>query len=239
MHGAVAPVVWASGGKDSLALLHLMRAEASEMTLLHVQVEDGFEGVAENLLRQIHAWGYERVHVLDAGMSLDAYTKRFGHPYDSDEQIQDIRLSNWRECKMRRIIMPLLVGLKMLKSNRVFTGSKALDSEEIRQQGAYMVPDEATGIGFSRCNPLFSWSDEQVYDYIDTHAISLPAHYGKARPIGKEEGWSECLSCTLQPAHWRLLRDYYPDEFRSRWPQVKRVFEATGQLAEIFTDEQR
>lgn len=205
--GSVHPVVWASGGKDSLVLLHLMRAYAKSVQVLHVQVEDGFPGVTENLVKQARTWGYPHPLILAPGLPLDDYVQAFGHPTDT------------LHCKARRLSLPLLVGTQMLGSNLVFSGSKQDEVHKDIPQG--LVVDGTALGGFVRVNPLYHWSDQEVYEYIDAHAITLPEPYRYQRLTKKSEGWSDCLSCTVTTAHWDFLEKHYPEEYARRWPDVQ------------------
>ncbi len=205
--GAVNPVVWASGGKDSLVLLHLMRPYATELRVLHVQMEDGFPDVTPNLVKQAEAWGYPAPLVLEPGIAMDDFIDAYGQPQDAFS------------CRLRRISVPLLVMTQRLESNRVFTGTKANETPGLPETEMVM---KAEGLwGFVRINPLHHWSHQDVYDYVDTYAITLPETYRHLRPMHPQEGWSDCLSCPVKWAHWPFLKAYYPEEYERRWPDIQ------------------
>lgn len=245
------PVAWASGGKDSLVLLHLMRHWAGRITILHTQLDDGWTGQTTNLLKRAVAWGYDGVQILRPKMDFPQYVEKYGWPVDivptayeggtaipSPVAKEGPRMSSYIHCQLTRIVIPLVVGTTLHESTLVMTGSKAKDGSSFQKMGAAF--DATASYGWVRINPLTDWSDEEVYDYVDEHVIELPEHYRYKRSSGSETEWSDCLSCTFNPDHWRLLKQHYPEEFAKRWPAAKPVFKhLSDELLSLGEDAKR
>lgn len=110
-------------------------------------------------------------------------------------------------------------------ADAVLTGSRASDAPAFAVMGASTTIGKDL-LGFTRYNPLADWTTEEVYQYIADNNISLPMHYKWKRELGEKYEFPDCMRCTWQPEHWRLLREHYPDVYAEHWPETKRVYEA-------------
>lgn len=124
-----------------------------------------------------------------------------------------------------RQIYPLIQATYQVGADAVLTGNKATDGIAFAAMGV-QAHDETGTLGFTRYNPLYHWTNDDVYAYIATHEIELPPHYQWKRTLDAQYRVPDCMRCTWQPEHWRLLREQYPDVYEQHWPETKRVYEA-------------
>jgi 3'-phosphoadenosine 5'-phosphosulfate sulfotransferase (PAPS reductase)/FAD synthetase len=235
------PVVLASGGKDSLALLHLMREYAERVVALHVKMDDGWPGQTEHLEARCKEWGF-KLHLLKPLLPFSSYVKTFGWPMTlmptrSQGQLvtspdfgyrDGPRISPWTHCHESRMARPLLAFVSLYKPSSIFTGTRAQDDRLFDEMGARPAYPETV----QRVNPLHHWSREQVYAYLDEEWVSLTPHDRLRQASGEGDKWSDCMSCTRHPEHWRLMQRYYPEAFKERWPAAKEAFDAAQDEAQ-------
>lgn len=233
------PVIWVSGGKDSLALLHMCQPWRHRLCVMHTVVDDTWPGLRDNLEQCLNDWGFLRsiftvpltdfqTFVREAGWPVEVTPQRYdGRHLSPQRQFSDPRMVSWWLCTLTRCIMPLVHATNSYNADVVLTGTLGRTGA----LGADMPVDRTRGLKFRgvynwvRYAPTDEWTDEQVYAYIDQHAIPLPPHYTiKRRRM--DYRWPECLSCTWQPEHWQMLKAHYPEEYAKRWPQVAPVFAA-------------
>ena len=232
------PVVWCSGGKDSIALLHLLRPWRDRVTLLHNYLDGGWPGVTENLMALVETWGFASPILTHPKLTFDEYVAQFGYqsevvPTDADTVVVpaspwhdgSLRVSSFWHCTVLRSIYPLLEATMALRADAIITGSRARDGPLFAMMGAE-APQGKDVVGYVRYNPLSAWTTEAVYAYVDEHHIPLPPHYQWKRQVEGQYAWPDCLRCTAQPEHWRLLREHCPDVYEKHWPETKRVYEA-------------
>lgn len=241
------PVLWVSGGKDSLTLLALCRKWRHLCTVLHRHEPDGWPGVTENLTACLNAWGFLRSVYITAPLTVEAYTQRYGWPVEIVPSVCDVTttfppspfrrdhsaLVSWWHCTIMRQMLPMQQATATLGADVVLTGSRAEDAPVFEAAGATWH-DTPSVVSWRRVDPLHHWTTAQVYDYIDAERIPLPLHYSLKRTRTDFE-WVDCLSCTWQPEHWQVLREHYPDEYTKRWPQVAPVFESLRRETEALT----
>ena len=232
------PVLWLSGGKESLTLLHLLRPWNTRITLLHNHLDGGWPGVTENLMALADAWGFTTPMLTHPKLTFDEYVAQFGYqtdivPTDSDTVIQPpspyqgegMRVSSWWHCTLLRNIYPLLEATMALGADAILTGVRASDGALFASMGAEASQGKDV-VGYVRYNPLYAWTAEDIYAYLDGHHVPLPAHYQWKRAAGDAYEFPDCMRCTWQPEHWRILREHYPDVYAAHWPETKQVYEA-------------
>ena len=230
-------VMWCSGGKDSLTLLHLLRQWTNRVCVLFNDVDGEWPGVRENLEQCLQQWSFPDARVIHPFITYDEYVARYGYPMEIVPSVMDgtglespfyvggHKVSSWVHCTVQRFVLPLLAASVELKADAVVTGSRASDAPAFGRMGAIL--DSRANSGFIRYNPLIQWTADEVYAYIDTHGIPLPPHYAWKRKATYDV--PDCMACTWFPQHWAVLKARYPAVYAAHWPKVAPVYAAVAQ----------
>ena len=215
------PVLWCTAGKQSLTLLHLWRSLDLSATVFYNDLDGGFPGVRTHLERCCTMWGVEDLRVVRPALSFDDYVQQMGYPVERLPEAvpEGMRLSNSWQCTWIRQALPLLVATLESQADAIITGSRGGDHPLFAAMGE--VYDASDIYGFVRYNPLYTWSAQQVWDYIDAKRIPLPDHYRLKRDATYL--WPDCLACTRRPEHWTMLKEQYPEVYRRYWPEVAAI----------------
>lgn len=196
-----------SGGKDSLALLHLLRPHWGSLIVYWLNTGDTPAEVI-SYMAEIKALVPNFIEI--EGKQPETIAA-FGWPSDvvpsSDtafgnmSKFSPILLQDRGECCMRSLMLPMHERMKLDGIERIIRGQKLCDV----RKSPIRDGDSADGFVFSF--PLENWSEEDVFTYLQANGIPLPSYYEelKASP--------DCLHCTgyWDEARWEFLRKGYPD----------------------------
>lgn len=180
-----------SGGKDSLACLHLFRHRLHEIQVVWVNTGDSPQWVldsvahAREMAPNFHEvrtnsaeWRQINGHPVDALPEAGAYDARgTGLP---DMPIMCLPM----ECCVANISLPLMQKVLELGATTLIRGDKLSDPRRPTTRHG----DEVQGVRF--LFPLRDFSDAQVIEYLDRIG-QLPAHY-----IGGQVHGTDCMTCT-------------------------------------------
>lgn len=210
-----------SGGKDSMACLHLLRDELD----CAIYVDTGFtypetramveyardliplHTVYSNRAGQNAAWGIPSDLVpIDWTVAGQAITGE-----------KPARIQSWMQCCWENLSWPLLAKAKALGVTHLYYGQRNQESyKTIRRNGD-------TVDGMLRLHPIEDWTSEQVLAFLAQH-MEVPAHYSLTRSS------LDCYDC---PAFARVSQDlvawthsHYPT-FYDAYKQRKDVVDAT------------
>lgn len=211
-----------SGGKDSLAVLYLMRPVLSRMTVYFGDTGGVYPHMSKFVHETCDRLG-AKLRIVTPAVSLDAHHEKFGLPSDivPVETSEAMRAYNGAEgqmlqsnlsCCAAMLWQPLQQALIDDKVQKVYRGSKACD-------GHVGVPDgfiDAHGITYH--SPLWNWSDADVFSYLREVGADLPAHYGVVNNS------FDCLYCTafLKSAGAAERLDWTRINYPNEWPELKR-----------------
>lgn len=174
-------ILFFSGGKDSLACLHLLRAYWDR--ILVVWANPG-EALPE-LRAQMDAVRAMVPHFMEITSDLDDDIARHGLPVDllpaqntglrsRIEGVQTDLMRPWQLCCMTNLWEPMRALMeRLLPQGYTLTirGQKNADPK---------TPHTRSGDRFGDLElwyPIEDWSEAQVLDYLAAQGVALPAHY--------------------------------------------------------------
>lgn len=211
-----------SGGKDSLAVLYQMRPLLDRATVYFGDTGGVYPHMVEFVHDTCRRLG-AKLRVVNPTVPLDIYHARFGLPSDivPVEASVPMRLYNGRSGQMLQsnlsccntmLWQPMQQALIADGIKHVYRGSKACD-------GHVGVPDgfvDSHGITYH--SPIWSWSDADVFTYLQQIDASLPEHHGDV------DNSFDCLFCTafLKNAGARERLEYTREHYPKEWPELKR-----------------
>lgn len=218
-----------SGGKDSIALLDVMRPYIDRIVVLWVnpgaalpetikQMEKVRDSVPD--FRVLH--GNQPADVERNGFPSDIVPVEYSIDRAIVEGSKEFLVRPWHQCCSTNLWQVLLDGMQKIKSSEgislVIRGQKNADP---------VVPKARSGEihgGFEIWHPLESWTDEEVYAYVSEKGLELPEsyqHFGSSL---------DCWSCT---AHVKdnagkigYLEKFHPEKATELRRRVSLIHEA-------------
>lgn len=189
-----------SGGKDSLALVHLLRPHWDRLTLYHVDTGDLLPEVRE-IVDSVEAMvpAFARIETRAAD-----WHERFGLPSDLVPTsctpaglaigIGSRRIVDRFDCCASNIMAPMHDRMVADGVRLVIRGTKRSDMARLPAENG------PTGMGYDLWLPLLEWSDEGVFSYLREAGAPICRVYenGVQSP--------ECATC---PAWWNEGRNAY------------------------------
>jgi len=219
-----------SGGKDSLAVLHLMRDRFdSDTTVYFGDTGIVYPHIARFVAATCAALGL-RLKVVKPAVSALAFHAKQGLPADivPVERSAEMQpylpsrreplLQSGLSCCSALLWRPLQEALQADGVRVVYRGSKKCDGQVGVADGFV----HAHGITYH--SPLWDWSEKDVFDYLKQVGIELPAHYAEVNSS------FDCYACTAWLNHTgvadrlKWTKDHYPD----LWPGIEARLRAVG-----------
>ena len=209
-----------SGGKDSLALLHLCRPYRDRLTALWVNTGAMFPHMVEFVRRTV-GWNFVELtsdlvdYWRQAGMPTSVMAT--DHVLGGRGEPLEPRMNGWTVCCAMLRMQPMRAWLASNPDVTVF-----LHGQRNSDAGRFRAEQILGGVRAEVVAPLWSWSDEDVSTYVDQHGIELPEQYSM--------GWhgsGECAPCTakLTPARLAYMRKRYPELAALTEQRVRLIYE--------------
>jgi 3'-phosphoadenosine 5'-phosphosulfate sulfotransferase (PAPS reductase)/FAD synthetase len=189
-----------SGGKDSLALVHLLRPHWDRLTFYHVDTGDLLPEVRE-IVDSVEAMvpSFVRIETRPAD-----WQQRFGMPSDLVPSsctplgvkigMSDRRLIDRFECCGFNIMVPMHEAALKDGCTLVIRGTKRADMKRLPAE------DGPTGLGYDLWLPLLEWSDDDVFAYLREVGAPICRVY---------ENGAQSPECATCPAWWSEGRAAY------------------------------
>lgn len=230
-------IIQFSGGKDSVVCLHMYRNDP-DVVALYIDTGNAFEHVRKYVQETCEKYKV-KLHVRGPDRPVDLWQDEYGLPsdvvpWDSTPMMRDMVKKNFTNkiipystCCTVNIWLPLMNGVLELGAKTVIRGSKACD-EKVGVKDGYV---DENGISFM--SPLWDWTDEDVFSYIEKHNIVLPKHYTK------DNDSLDCWSCTAYMGpHGKerlaYLKKEYPDIYPKAIERFNRVKSTVKNAVEYF-----
>lgn len=189
-----------SGGKDSLALVHLLRPHWDRITLYHVDTGDLLPEVRE-IVDGVEAMVPRFVRIETRAAE---WQQRFGMPSDLVPSsctplgvkigMSDRRLIDRFECCGFNIMVPMHEAALKDGCTLVIRGTKRADMKRLPAE------DGPTGLGYDLWLPLLEWSDDDVFAYLREVGAPICRVY---------ENGAQSPECATCPAWWSEGRATY------------------------------
>ena len=210
-----------SGGKDSIALAHMLEPWRDRVTLLWVNT--GY--MAAHMAEFVRAFGDRFDLVEIASPSLPQVWEASGTPADvapfRNVLGQDSpRFQPWRACCFTVRQAPINDFLRRQGPCCYITGQRADEAGGATLAGLRSNLPPAVEVAL----PLTHWSEADVFAYVAQHGLKLPRQYAEGYP-----GSIECTVCPAQvhPSRMDYLARQYPEVLPVIRASVRDVANAT------------
>lgn len=182
-----------SGGKDSLALLHMHRAQWDSMYVLWINPGAPYAST----VAQMDAWKKLLPHFVEVKGNQPQHIAQFGYPVDvlpvnftrtAKERYGNdspVLLQSYLDCCMANLWQPAADAVKSLGVKRVISAFRKEESFD------NMVKGDAVIDGVEYIYPLIDWKEADVFAYLRANDIQLPEEYGRG-----EKKSRDCWNCT-------------------------------------------
>lgn len=211
-------VSW-SGGKDSNALLHLVRQVEPQIPIVHVRTDIEYPDCVEFVDWFIQQYGLN-VTIITPPSAWQVLVEE-GGPF-GQVNVATSRID--REC----FFEPIAREVEAKGYRQVFLGLRAEESRarawNVRAHGTRYYHK---GRGLWTCLPLASWTAKDVFAYHVAHDIPISPIYSRTfmhpDPERIREGWWTTGDKAAQHGMLGWLRYHYPELWRKlkeTWPHV-------------------
>lgn len=182
-----------SGGKDSLAILHMFRDQLENIVVTWVNTGAAYPEVQ----RQMAKVAKKVPHFLVVRGNQPENIRKNGYPSDVVpinytpsgryfvKKAEDFRIQSAFDCCAANMWDPLERTMKLMGIKRVIRGQRA--DEQYKNP---IVRDGTIINGIEYVLPLETWTAEQVFKYLNDNEIELPSYYSN------EVTSHDCWNCT-------------------------------------------
>lgn len=215
----------ASGGKDSLAVLYLLRPYLHRLTVYHISTGDllpevdeivrHVEAMAPNFVRvQTDAMGWIARHGLPTDLMPHS-----AHPVGQAMGEHGIRLVPRYECCVQNLMQPLWDRIVADGRTLLIRGTKRADMKRLP------LASGESDSGVELWLPIEDWSHDDVFAYL--RSVGAPI----CRVYQTTTNSPECARCSAWWGERRAeyLKRYHPDLWRDYSLRMRAV------LAELWT----
>lgn len=200
-----------SGGKDSMACLHLLRDELAGA----IYVDTGY-AYPETQQMIEYAQTLIPVHIVRSdrygqnqaqGIPADVVPMEWTATGQAMTSPKPVLIQSGLQCCLENLGQPLFAAAKRLGATHIVYGQRADESHRAP------VSDGTVHDGITRLHPIEHWTAQQVLDYLATK-MEVPAHYRLAHSS------LDCYDCSayLRQTHdlWRWTAEQHPDFYAAR-----------------------
>lgn len=192
-----------SGGKDSLAVVYLLREYLPRIVIYHLDTGDLLPEMRE-IVAHVKAFAPNFVHIQG---DVDGFIAEHGLPTDllphsahtiGQEMQEGPRLIARYDCCYKNLMLPIYERIRSDNNTLLIRGTKAVDMARLP------VASGQTVDGMELWYPLQGWTHAEVFDYLRRAGAPL------ARVYDYVTNSPECARCS---AWWGEGRDAYLREF--------------------------
>ena len=218
-------IIYFSGGKDSLAVLHQYKDDPKLSKVFFCDTGHSYPHMLDFVINTCEKFKVP-LQIISPKIDIDLYQEQFGLPSDiipitrSPEFIginkkKQQKIQSLFSCCSSLFWNPLKDAVLAGTDRIVFRGIK--EADEHGTVGGDFIDD----MGIRWVNPIWTCSDDEVFAYLKENQIELASHYKETR-----SGF-HCLYCT---AHTHSSNDnerltWTKKHYPKLWPRIKERFE--------------
>jgi 3'-phosphoadenosine 5'-phosphosulfate sulfotransferase (PAPS reductase)/FAD synthetase len=230
------PMFLCSFGKDSSVVLNAIKPWLHKVMVVFIDCGGVFPDIVEWADREgakmpkyfhLNATGDIWQDIRSKGWSTDIELANLGRHSDmlaTTEVAGRHKTRPWTQCVMERFWMPSFVFTHMYKPDLYISGEKRLDRP-------YATDWETRTNGIEKSlRPIFEWSDEDVWEYLDINGIQLAPTY-QDRQADRRDCYL-CFGHGLTVNRIRFLKERYPELYHKVFYE-----EGMAELVPVMVDE--
>lgn len=233
------PIFFCSFGKDSSAVLHGIMPWIKKIMVVFVDCGGMYPDIVDWAKKMggklpkfmiVNAAGDIWEDIAKKGWSVDVEIAAIGRHSNlimTEEVANRHKVRPWTDCTMERFWVPAYAFSEMYRPDLFISGEKYLDRPYATDWG-YRTHGAANAV-----RPIFDWTDDEVWEYIDANGIQLPMTYQ-----GRQRDRRDCFLCfgnDLTVGRVRYLKDNYPGLFEKVFHE-KGFAEVVPVMVKHFTE---
>ena len=222
-----------SGGKDSLACLHLIEKYLDKTVVLWVNTGANFPEI-EQMMQEIRA---KVPFFLEIKTNQPESVKLKGHPVDvvpvnytelgqSVTSIKDLKLRSYFECCSENFWIPCNNEIRKLGITGVIRGQRNSEGHRAPIKSGHIE----NGIEYHL--PIESWKDSEVIDYLRSKGVVIDERLSMAHSS------LDCWNCTAYMAEsadrFKYIQKHHPSKYESIVEIVKKIDNVLTAEASVY-----
>lgn len=211
-----------SGGKDSIACLHLLKDYLDKTLVVWVNTGANFPEI-EVLMEKTRA---KVPHFLEIKTNQPESIKAKGYPVDvvpvnytllgqSVTSIKDFKLRSYFECCSENFWIPCDAKMRELGVTGIIRGQRNSEGHRAPIQSGYVEN------GIEYCLPIEEWSEEQVLGYLVEQGVELDER------LKMSHSSLDCWNCTAYMAdstqRFKYIKKNHPTKYEAIVQLVKKI----------------
>lgn len=211
-----------SGGKDSLAMLLLMRPYWDKITVIWVNTGNMFPE-NEAIVRQFAA---QVPHFLEKKTDMMAWREKFGIPSDIVPMkytdfgqqlmgVKPVKIASGWDCCSANISWPGVEAIKQVGATLIIRGQRDEEKAKNPFRSGY------TEAGFEFLFPIETWTHADVLKYLTEQGFDYPEFFNF------EESSLDCMNCTAFSSELKdreeWMKKHHPHEHYENLYDLKQI----------------
>lgn len=199
-----------SGGKDSLACLHLLEPEWADLTVAWVNTGAAFpetiaqmKEIAELVPKFVEIEGEQTIE--RDGYPVDVLPIASTSIGQQFEGVHGRRFQSRYLCCAAALWSPTQRAMKQLGATIIVRGQKKADERKSNIQSGTVID----GVRYDF--PIENWSDQDVLDYLASRGVALPTNYAYMKT------GLDCWNCTAyldeNVGKFPYMRQHHPEKY--------------------------
>lgn len=227
-----------SGGKDSLAVMYLLRDRLSDpdVTVYFGDTGNVYPHMRESVANTCKKLGVANLKIITPPVRFDDYQASSGLPSDIVPVEASAPMQPWRKEKATTLLqssltccatllwLPMQMAVMADGNSLVIRGAKECDGHKGVPHGY-----EANGVRYE--SPIWGWSDDDVFSYLREVGAELPEHYEASNNS------ADCIFCTAFLTHKGAKERI--EWTKKRYPELWPTLSSRLRLVKFIIDAER